>query len=89
MTTATRSAGARPATARDAAADVVPEGRGLLGVGHVLGDGLLLPPRRSAEGDEAGAELSETWRRQQQHVAMTCARDTLWCGQVLGPDSTP
>ena len=55
MSTATRSAGARPAIALDAAADVVPKGRGLLGVGHVLMGGSPLPPRWSAEGDEAGA----------------------------------
>jgi len=53
--------------------------------GHVVvTDAAALPPRRSAEGEEAYAERTEGWRRQ-VHVAMTRARDTLWCGQVVGP----
>ena len=39
----------------DPPAAVVLEGRGLLPVGNVFGDSSPLPPRRSAEGDEAGA----------------------------------
>lgn len=44
------------------------------------------PPRRSAESDEAYEERAEEWRRRLQ-VALTRARDTLWCGRVVGPAS--
>ena len=52
----------------------------------VVVDAESLPPRRSAESEDAYAERAETWRRQ-VHVAMTRARDTLWCGRVVGPAS--
>ncbi|WP_380166893.1 UvrD-helicase domain-containing protein [Jannaschia sp. R86511] len=56
--------------------------------GHVVvTDSAAVPPRRSAESEDAYAERAEGWRRQ-VHVAMTRARDTLWCGQVVGPRST-
>ena len=56
--------------------------------GHVVFvDAEALPPRRSAEDEDAYAERSEAWRRQ-VHVAMTRARDTLWCGRVVGPGSS-
>jgi superfamily I DNA/RNA helicase len=55
--------------------------------GHVVVvDADPLPPRRSGEADDAYAERAETWKRQ-VHVAMTRARDTLWCGRVVGPAS--
>lgn len=55
--------------------------------GHVVVvDATPVPPRRSAESDEAYVERAEGWRRQ-VHVAMTRARDTLWCGRVVGPAS--
>jgi len=55
--------------------------------GHVVVvDSASLPPRRSAESDDAFDERAEVWRRA-VHVAMTRARDTLWCGRVVGPAS--
>ncbi|MFC5379331.1 UvrD-helicase domain-containing protein [Aquipuribacter nitratireducens] len=45
-----------------------------------------MPPRRSAESDDAYAERAEEWQRR-LHVALTRARDTLWCGRVVGPAS--
>lgn len=53
----------------------------------VVTDSATLPPRRSAESEDAYAERAEGWRRQ-AHVAMTRARDTLWCGEVAGPRVT-
>ncbi|WP_336921019.1 UvrD-helicase domain-containing protein [Aquipuribacter sp. SD81] len=45
-----------------------------------------LPPRKSAESDEAYAERAEEWQRR-LHVALTRARDTLWCGRIAGTSS--
>lgn len=53
----------------------------------VVPDAAELPSRQSGESDDAYDERSEVWRRQ-VHVAVTRARDTLWCGRVVGPRST-
>lgn len=53
--------------------------------GHVaLRDCDPSPPRRPGEDDSGHAERAEVWCRE-LHVAMTRARDSLWCGRVVGP----